>query len=238
MSTGSCLCNTLAGPGAELHPTCFGQVWLFEGAPPEAWAAVADDLVRRRLDAGAVLFRQGDPAESMFLVKMGSVKLWKVADDGRELILDIRKAGDLLGESVLIEEGAYPVGATCLSSTLLCGIDRPTFERLVVAHPQVGLAVIRNLSRRIDSLTGKLGALSEPSLEERLYQVLVNVARQVGTPVPGGWNIAFPLTHEEIGFLVGAHRVSITRALKKLRDTGKVRTKGRYLFVTDAVTAA
>lgn len=233
-----CRCERLAGPDAALHPRCFGQVWLFEGAPPEAWEAVAGDLVRRKLGAGDTLFRQGDPAESMYLVKMGSVKLWKLAEDGRELILDIRKAGDLLGEGILIEEGEYPVGATCLGPTLTCGIDRATFERLVVAHPQVGLAVIRNLSRRIDVLMGKMGAMSEPSLEERLYQVLVNVARQVGTRVPGGWSIAFPLTHEEIGFLVGAHRVSITRALKKLRETGEVRTRGKHLFVTDAVASA
>ncbi len=238
MSSSPCLCERLAGPGTLLHPRCFGSVWLFEGAPPEAWDAVAQDLVRRKLGPGDVLFRQGDRAESMYLLKMGSVKLWKIADDGRELTLDIRNAGDLLGESVLLEEGRYPVGATCLVPALICGIDRPTFERLVVAHPQVGLAVIRNLSRRVDYLTGKLGALAEPSLEERLYQVLVNVARQVGTPAQGGWNIAFPLTHEEIGFLVGAHRVSITRALKKLKDTGKVRTKGRHLFVTDAGAAA
>ncbi len=238
MTSSACLCERLAGPGAALHPRCFGSVWLFEGASPEAWDAVAQDLVRRKLAAGDALFRQGDRAETMYLVKMGSVKLWKMSEDGRELILDIRKAGDLLGENVLIEEGWYPMSATCLAPALLCGIDRPTFERLVLAHPQVGLAVIRNLSRRVDYLTGKLGALSEPSLEERLYRVLVNVARQVGTPVPGGWNIAFPLTHEEIGFLVGAHRVSITRTLKKLREAGKVRSKGRHLFVTDAGAAA
>jgi len=238
MSSSPCVCERLAGPGADLHPRCFGSVWLFEGAPPEAWEVVANDLVRRKLGPGEVLFRQGDAAESMYLVKMGSVKLWKATEDGRELTLDIRNAGDLLGESVLIEEGTYPVGATCLSPALICGIDRPTFERLVLAHPQVGLAVIRNLSRRVDYLTGKLGALSEPSLEERLYQVLVNVARQVGTPAQGGWNIAFPLTHEEIGFLVGAHRVSITRAMKKLRQAGRVRSKGGYLFVTDGGAAA
>jgi len=61
----------------------------------------------------------------------------------------------------------------------------------------------------------------------------MNVARQTGTRVSGGWSIAFPLTHEEIGFLVGAHRVSVTRALAKLRDTGKVRTEGKFLLISD-----
>ena len=110
----SCVRTELAGPGGVLHLRCFGQVWLFEGAPPEAWGAISKNLVRRNLAVGEELFRQGDPADSMYLIKMGSVKLWKITEDGRALTLDIRKAGDLLGESVLLEKGEYPVGATCL----------------------------------------------------------------------------------------------------------------------------
>ena len=228
-----CICSELAGPGIVLHPGCFGQVWLFEGVPQESWNDLSRNFVRRRLAAGEDLFRQGGRADNMHLIKSGSVKLWKITEEGRMLTLDIRKAGDLLGESVLLEEGEYPVGATCLEPTLTCGMDRTVFEGLVVKYPLVGLAVIRNLSRRIQHLSEKMGALSEPNLDDRLYEVLMNVARQTGTRVSGGWSIAFPLTHEEIGFLVGAHRVSVTRALAKLRDTGKVRTDGKFLFISD-----
>lgn len=129
------------------------------------------------------------------------------------------------------------MAATCLEPTLICGFDRTTVETLVTNHPDVGLVVILNLSRRIQQLSGKVGALSEPNLEDRLYEVLVNVAREVGARAPGGWTIAFPLTHEEIGFLVGAHRVSVTRALGRLRDTGKIRMSGKQLFVSDLTTA-
>jgi CRP/FNR family transcriptional regulator len=227
-----CRCNELAGPLA-LHSGCFGQAWLFDGASPETWQAVSNNLVRKRLAAGDELFRQGDPADGMYLIKLGSVKLWKTTEEGRVLTLDIRKAGDLLGESVLLEEGEYPVGATSLETTLVCGIDRKSFEMLVLQYPAVGLVVIRNLSRRIQSLSSKVGALSGPNLDDRLYEILVHVAREVGIPSPGGWTIAFPLTHEEIGFLAGAHRVSVTRTLRKLRGAGKIRMTGKQLFVSD-----
>ena len=232
----ACRCMELAGPGAAVHPRCFEQIWLFEGAPHEALCAVASQLVRKKRQAGEEQFRQGDPADSIYLNKMGSVKIWKVTEEGRSMTLDIRKAGDLLGESVLLEEGVYPVGATCLEPTLTCGFDKATFEALMLSHPDVGLVVIRNLSRRIQQLSGKVGALSEPNLEDRLYEVLVNVAWEVGARSPGGWTIAFPLSHEEIGFLVGAHRVSVTRALARLRDTGKIRMSGKQLFVCDFAT--
>jgi CRP/FNR family transcriptional regulator len=233
-----CVCAEIAGPGVALSPKCFGHVWLFEGAPPEAWEAVSGELVRRRFETNQTIFSQGEAADSMYLIKGGSVKLWKLTEEGRELILGFRKAGDLLGESVFVEEGTYPVFATAMTPSLICGIGKPTFERLVEAHPQVGLAVIKNLAKRIDYLTGKLGALSEPSIEDRLYKTLLTVAEQVGTRAQGGWNLAFPLTHEEIGFLVGAHRVSITKAMKKLKETGRVLTKGKYLFVTQAEATA
>lgn len=238
MGSSLCRCQKLAGPDTELHPRCFGQIWLFEDAPVDAWKSFAIHLLRRNLAVGEDLFQQGADADSMWLIKSGSVKLWKTTEDGRVLTLDIRKAGDLLGENVLTEDGGtYPVSATCLGPTVTCGIDRQTFESIVRQYPDVGLVVIRNLSRRIDHLSGKLGALSEVSLNDRLYEVLVNVAREVGTPAPGGWNMAFPLTHDEIGFLVGAHRVSVTRALGKLRDADRVRTSGKLLFVRDATGA-
>lgn len=235
---GECLCAEIAGPGLELSPKCFGQVWLFEGAPPEAWESVSKELSRKKFDKNQTIFSQGEAADSMYLIKGGSVKLWKLTEDGRELILGFRRAGDLLGESVFIEEGEYPVFASAMTPSLICGISKSTFERLVEAHPQVGLAVIKNLAKRIDYLTGKLGALTEASIDERLYKVLVTVAEQVGIRSQGGWNIAFPLTHEEIGFLVGAHRVSITKALKKLKDTGRVKSKGKHLFITNLETTA
>ncbi|MBI5444903.1 MAG: Crp/Fnr family transcriptional regulator [Deltaproteobacteria bacterium] len=105
---------------------------------------------------------------------------------------------------------------------------------MILHHPTVGLGLVRNLSRRIKFLTEKLGALSEPMLEDRLYQVLVRVAQDVGHPRPRGWVIEFPLSHEEIGFLVGAHRVSVTRAMARLREEGRIYLEGKLLFVQQA----
>jgi CRP/FNR family transcriptional regulator len=58
---------------------------------------------------------------------------------------------------------------------------------------------------------------------------LINVAKEHGERTPEGIVIQFPLTHEDLGFLIGAHRVSITRAMKSLRESGKIIQKGRML---------
>lgn len=225
------------GPEVEGHAGCIGQLWLFDGLSDGDRATLGPRLHRRRHDAGAVLFREGDSGDQMYLLKAGAVKLSKITEEGRELTLDVRRPGDLLGESCFLEESEFPVTGTCLEPTITCGFTRGVLEQVVLEHPTVGLALIRNLSRRIQWLTGRVGALTEPHLEERMYQALVNVARQVGQPRPNGWAIEFPLSHEEIGFLVGAHRVSVTRALGRLRDAGRISVQDRTIIVREEAWA-
>jgi CRP-like cAMP-binding protein len=226
----ACLCERLA-KGLVLHPTCIGHVWIFEHLSAEDLSALGAAAIRKQYDRGKMIFSQGQRADEMFLIKAGRVKLTKITEAGEEMTLDIRQGGDFIGENTLNEEIDYPVSAVCIEETLTCGFTREKFERLVLDRPTIGLQVIKNLSRRIDSLTSRIGNMSMTNLEERLYKVLINVAREHGVQSTRGLKIAFPLTHEDLSFLVGAHRVSITRAIKALRESGKVIQEGRSLIV-------
>lgn len=227
-----CACEKLAGGELELAQVCLGSLWLFDRLAPPDMEALSKAADRRRYPPGSYIFRQGDEAETMFLLKAGRVKLTRLNRDGGEMILDIRQAGDFLGENMLNDPGELPVSAVVMEEVLTCGFSRAGFEKLVLEHPNIGLQVIRNLSRRIDWLFSKAGSLSHTNLEERLYRVLVNVAREHGSPEKGGLAVAMPFTHEELSFLVGAHRVSITKAMKGLKSSGRIIQEGRRLIIT------
>ena len=135
------------------------------------------------------------------------------------------------------EEGHYPVSAYCIEDTLTCGFSRSQFEALVLQHPKVGLQIIKNLSERIAWLTSRVGSLAVTNIEDRLYRVLNSVAKEHGTPGPEGVVIQFPLTHEDMSFLTGAHRVSITRAIKGLKKSGKIIHDAKRLVLPALKTA-
>jgi CRP-like cAMP-binding protein len=227
-----CLCKKLVGPGVEVSPTCIGNLWVFENLKAEEMVALAQAARRQPCNKGQVVFSQGDPANQMFLLKTGRVKLSKITEEGNEITLNIRKAGDFLGESMLIEDADYPLTALCLEDTLICGFTKTAFEKLILENPNIGLQVIKNLSNRINWLTKRVGSFSLTNLEDRLYQVLTQVAREHGIESSRGSVIQFPLTHEELGFLVGAHRVSITKAMKNLREAGRILQEGRTLILS------
>ena len=155
----------------------------------------------------------------------------KIFEDGSEVTLDIRKAGDFVGESMFSDKIRYPVSAVSLQDTLTCGFSRKQFENLVLQHPDIGLKIIQNLSERISWLTERVGDFTISNVEERLFSVLCNVAQQHGTKSSNGFIIQFPLTHEDLSFLTGAHRVSITRAMKGLREAGKIIHQGKTLIL-------
>ena len=225
----ACLCEQIAGKDIDLSPTCIGHLWLFQNLDSEEIEAIGHKALRKKSIKGQALFLQGDPTDEMFLIKGGRVKLSKVLEDGTEQTLDIRKAGDFVGENMFSEEGEYPVSAYCLEDTLTCGFSRSQFEELVLQYPKIGLQIIKNLSERISWLTGRVGSLAVTNIEDRLYRVLINVAKEHGTNSPQGVLIQFPLTHEDLSFLTGTHRVSISRTMKALKEAGKIIQHGKTL---------
>ena len=229
----SCLCEQTAIGRNRLSQTCIGHLWIFQDLNSKDLEALVQGALRRKWIKGRSIFLQGDPADEMFLIKGGRIKINKVLENGTEITLDIRKAGDFVGENMLSGKGIYPVSAWCMEDTLTCGFSRAQFEKLVLEHPNIGLQVIKSLSQKISWLTTRVENLVETHIEDRLYRVLHNVAKEHGVAGPRGRIIQFPLTHEELSFLIGAHRVSITRAMKSLKTAGKIIVEGKILIVPD-----
>lgn len=226
-----CTCEEVAAGTVGLSPICFAHLWLFQNLPERDVKALTEAAWRKQYQPGELVFLEGDQARIMFIIKAGRVKLAKVGADGGEVLVDIRKAGDFLGETFLNEDAEYPLTAECVEASLLCGFTKARFERLVTDNPNIGLQVIRNMSDRISWLTSRASGTSATRLEQRLYAVLTDLAREHGTSTDRGLAIQFPLTHEELGFLVGAHRVSVTKALKALRQSGRVTQQGKHLVL-------
>ena len=83
----------------------------------------------------------------------------------------------------------------------MSGFSKIQFGQLILRNPNIGLQVIKNLSERFTWLTSRVGNLTVTNIEERLYRVLCNVAKEHGASSLRGVVIQFPLAHEDLGFL-------------------------------------
>jgi len=226
-----CLCKKLIGDKLETVDACIGTLWIFENLSVEEKQALAEAALKKPYNQGDIIFSQRLKANLMFLIKAGRVKLSKFTQNGNEIIFDIRRGGDFFGENIFDEDVDYPVTATCLENTFTCGFSKSIFEQLVLKYPNIGLQVIKNMSRRMSWLSSHGESMALTTIVEKLYRSLLNVAEEYGTRSDRGFVVGLPFTHEELSFLVDAHRVSITRAMKELKESGKVIQEGKRIIL-------
>ncbi|MDQ7783683.1 MAG: Crp/Fnr family transcriptional regulator [Desulfomonilaceae bacterium] len=217
-----CDCDEFVSPNSSVSSVCLRDLRVFHGVGDSDFKRFGSIGVRKVFCPGEALFVQGDPVHEVFAVKSGRIRLSKVLEDGTEITLDYRKAGDLVGEEAFSHSVNYPLTAWAMEETMTCGFRVRDFNRLILDNPDLGLKLIGNMSSRIQSLNARLETASAGNLEDRVFRILSTIASEHGRKTSKGYSIAFPLTHEELSYLVGAHRVSVTRALKRLREVGKV----------------
>ncbi len=226
-----CSCEDFVPRNSSMSPVCLRDLTIFDGVSEEDFERFRGIGVRKNFREGQTLFVQGGPISEIFVIKAGRIRLSKVLEDGTEITLDFRKAGDLIGEEALSRSVNYPLTAWAMEETVTCGFHVPDFNRLILDNPDLGLKLIGNMSQRILTLNSRLGSVTAGNLDDRLFNILANIAGEHGKKTPQGYSIAFPLTHEELSYLVGAHRVSVTKALKRLRDAGKIIKQDRRFIV-------
>ncbi|CAH1228334.1 hypothetical protein PAECIP111891_06278 [Paenibacillus allorhizoplanae] len=127
------------------------------------------DMVKGQ--AGDMLFEQGDPGDSMYLIESGRIELFSQKQDGTRQSLASLQDGDTLGEMALLTSEPRSATAIIAAESVLYYIDRETFDRLVVEQPQISSYFIRLLSQRLVSTNGRLQASKEAKAQWVLHEV-------------------------------------------------------------------
>jgi CRP/FNR family transcriptional regulator len=209
------------------------RVPFFAVLPPEELRALANHCVVRRLAADELLFAEGDPCEGLFVVQTGAVKLFKMADTGREQVLVIERAGSTVAELPLFDGGTFPASAAAMEDTTLLFLPKREFLDLCRSNSEVAFAVIRTLAWRFRYMTSLVEELSLKEVSHRLARFLRDRALKSGVRTRRG--VEFPLaeTNQEIAAEIGTVRDLVSRNLRRFVDRGILRLERRKVIVLD-----
>lgn len=195
--------------------------------------ALAAHCVVRRLDQNETLFNEGDPCDGLYVVQAGAVKIFKMADTGREQILVIERAGSTVGELALFDGGNLPASAAAIEDSTLLFLPKREFLDLCRHNSEVAFAVIRSLAWRFRYMTSLVEELSLKEVSHRLARFLRDRALQYGIRTRRG--IEFPLeeTNQEIGAEIGTVRDLVSRNMRRFVDRGILRLERRKVIILD-----
>jgi len=209
------------------------RVPFFAVLPSAELKVLASQCVVRRLARDEMLFAEGDPCEGMYVVQQGALKLFKMADTGREQVLVIERAGSTVGELPLFDGGAFPASAAAIEDSTLLFLPKREFLDLCQHNSQVAFVVIRTLAWRFRYMTSLVEELSLKEVSHRLARFLRDRALKLGVRTKRG--IEFPLeeTNQEIGAEIGTVRDLVSRNLRRFVDRGIIRLERRKVIVLD-----
>ena len=128
--------------------------------------------------AGEVVFRQGEPATVMYIVREGAVEISRGGPEGRRVIAKLEK-GDLFGESAVLDSSPRSCDARAVDKSLLMPIDAATFDRLLRKNPEIAVRIMRKLLARIRALESLLEASGEDESGEKKKAAAAGNARDV-----------------------------------------------------------
>jgi CRP-like cAMP-binding protein len=134
---------------------------LFKTVDPVGLEALAQAMRRRSFPRGTLLFRKGDPGQSMMLIAAGQVRIFMNDDRGNEITFRTIGAGQILGEFSLLDHEPRSASASALTTLDVLILLRDDFLRLLRERPLVGIELMRSLAERVRYSTSYLERLHE-----------------------------------------------------------------------------
>lgn len=189
----------------------------------------------RRVGRGERVWVEGDATSEFTFVVDGRLKLVKTSEAGREVILEMCGAGDLLCASAVCSFAPYCCSATSMEEIVdVVVVPRRDVLELLERSPAAARAFLREVTGRGMSLCQRVEELSSGQVERRIATLLTRLADQVGVARAGeGTWIPIPLSRQDLADLCGTTVETAIRVMTRLAREGVVRSAARGFLVTD-----
>jgi CRP/FNR family transcriptional regulator, cyclic AMP receptor protein len=193
---------------------------------------VAQRTLARRFQKGQTIYAPGNISDVLFLLLTGRVRLYGMTG-GQELTFDIIHGGAIFGVASMMERTQAEY-ALALEPSLVGSLNLTTFWQLVRENPEVLERVVKVLGDRLRMSRDRMMDIALKEVSTRLASLLLYLVQSEGVVTrEGHYKIAVLYTQEQLGTMIGARRVAVTRAFKKLQEQGSVQLWRRQIYVAD-----
>ncbi|MDP9066871.1 MAG: Crp/Fnr family transcriptional regulator [Actinomycetota bacterium] len=203
-------------------------------------AALSDEELRtltqrgrtRRFRRGQTLLGQGETSDRLILIRAGRVKVAVVDEDGREAVLAMRGAGEIVGEQAALDGEPRSATVTAVEEVEALLVEAADFDAAAETHPRLLSLLSATVTHRMRTADRKRVEAAWLDVPARIARTLLELADAIGERTEGG-GVILPLSQRELAGCVGASREAVTRALQQLHERNVVATSRRRLAILD-----
>ena len=168
-----------------------------------------------RARRGEILYRQGEPAGHVVVLREGRAQVFQVTDEGKRVVLETVSAPSLLGEAALAGDRVHTTSAEMRSDGEILVAGREAVASLLQSQPDLAANLLAAVSRRLQTVGRRLHDRSLKPVPARLATALLQLAPDEGDGV-------IALKQSEIAEVAGASRETATRILNRFAKQGLI----------------
>ena len=185
---------------------------------------VADRMHLREYQRGDVLFWEGDPCDGLYIVELGSAKIFRLSPQGRQYIVRVLQEGDTFAEVPAFDKGTNPVNVEALETCRVWVINSQKLHELVMAHPAFAQKVLVNFGKMLRGMVRMVSEMAFYQVTHRLARLISELPQEKSAP---HW------TQEQLAARLGTVREVVARSLKELERSGAIKMEDRRIQVAD-----
>jgi len=210
-----------------------GRLPFFRHLPSEAIVEINRLFEDRDVASEQSIYFEGDPADRLYLVAMGKVKLIRHAASGREVLLDILRGGEYFGNLSLLSGQGYAETAIAQTDCCILQISAPNFEKILNLHPDVTMKVLKAVGQRLEESREIIKQLSLYTVEQRIASALVRLAHKLGEQKQEGLLIQLPFSRQDLAAMTGTTVETVSRVMSRFSGEGLISTGRKWVSIDD-----
>ncbi|MFU2079239.1 FNR family transcription factor [Avibacterium endocarditidis] len=193
-----------------------------------------DNIIERKkpIQKSQILFKAGDPLNSLYAIRSGTIKSYTISESGEEQITSFHLPGDLVGFDA-ITNMQHPSFAQALETAMVCEIPFDILDDLSGKMPKLRQQIMRLMSSEIKSDQEMILLLSKMNAEERLAAFLHNLSIRYSARGFSAREFRLTMTRGDIGNYLGLTVETISRLLGRFQKTGMLTVQGKYITIND-----
>lgn len=203
---------------------------IFENITVEQQQYITSHKTCNFYKRGEVIFEEGQRPNGLYCVNRGKVKVYKLGDEGREQIVRLDKAGNILGYRALISGEPYKAAASALENCVVCFIPGSVIFEMLENSPEISFRMMQIFSSDLKNAENLLTDFTQKPVRERLAQTILSLYHSYGTSEDGNLNIY--LTRQEWANLMGTTTETAIRTISEFNKESIISIKGKKIGLT------
>ena len=216
-----------------MHKDFISSVSIFENLDDTVLEKISSLVSVREYPKGSMIILEEEFGDIVFIIKKGTVKITRVNDEGKEVILAMLGEMEVFGEMAIIDGESRSANALAQENCELLAISSEDFISLLKNHFSVSLGLMGELAKRLRKSDQHIEALSLSDAEHRIGVSILNLAEEIGVIRKGKVTIENLPFQQDIANMSGTSRETVSRILKLFEDRQLILKEGHRVLIPD-----